>query len=76
MLMVPREPGQLFGCQVKKWPENGEIDLMEHLNFDRKVYHSVHSEYTVNMDKDDALRNGGTTEINPDLWNVYGSILG
>ena len=33
------------------WPANGEIDLMEHLNFDEIVYQTVHSEYTVKIDK-------------------------
>ncbi len=53
-----------------KWPANGEIDLMEHLNFDHKVYQTVHSEYT---DKDPAEKNGGATNINPYDWNTYGS---
>lgn len=26
-----------------RWPGNGEIDLMEHLNFDEHVYQTVHS---------------------------------
>ncbi|MFC4995794.1 hypothetical protein [Rubritalea tangerina] len=29
-----------------QWPNNGEIDLMEHLNFDDKVYQTLHSHFT------------------------------
>ncbi|HOA80584.1 MAG TPA: family 16 glycosylhydrolase, partial [Defluviitaleaceae bacterium] len=27
------------------WPYSGEIDIMEHLNFDDFIYQTVHSEY-------------------------------
>jgi len=54
------------------WPANGEMDLMEHLNFDKVVYQTVHSEYTVNIDKSNTPRKGGTAQVNPDDWNLYG----
>jgi beta-glucanase (GH16 family) len=54
------------------WPANGEIDLMEHLNFDHKIYQTVHSEYTVKIDKTHTPRKGSTAQIKRDEWNTYG----
>ena len=56
----------------KGWPAKGEIDLMEHLNFDDVIYQTVHSEYTVNIDKSNTPRKSRTTKINRDDWNTYG----
>lgn len=54
------------------WPACGEIDLMEHLNFDAQVYQTVHSEYTWTLDKSRTPPPGGTAKIDRDAWNVYG----
>lgn len=54
------------------WPACGEVDLMEHLNFDHKVYQTVHSEYTVQIDKTNTPRKGSTAKIDRDDWNTYG----
>ncbi len=54
------------------WPGGGEIDLMEHLNFDDKVYQTVHSEYTHSIDKTGTPKQGGTAKISRDDWNTYG----
>ena len=54
------------------WPGGGEIDLMEHLNFDDKVYQTVHSEYTHSIDKTGKPKQGGTAKISRDDWNTYG----
>jgi len=56
----------------KKWPANGEIDLMEHLNFERKIYQTVHSEYTLNIDKTNTPKKGSVAPIRRDAWNTYG----
>ncbi len=34
-----------------KWPDGGEIDIMEHLNFDPFVYQTLHTNYTYNLKK-------------------------
>lgn len=54
------------------WPSNGEIDIMEHLNFDDKVYQTVHSEYTVKKDKTNTPQKSSTAKIDRDGWNTYG----
>ena len=54
------------------WPNNGEIDLMEHLNFDRKAYQTLHSYYTLKVDKTNTPRKGVNGPINRDGWNTYG----
>lgn len=54
-----------------RWPANGEIDLMERLNFDRKVHQTVHSPYTKDKSKKTPA-SGTTTAIKPNDWNTYG----
>ena len=56
----------------KGWPACGEIDLMEHLNFDDKVYQTVHSVYTRSIDKSNTPPKGGVAKIERDDWNTYG----
>lgn len=54
------------------WPGNGEIDLMEHLNFDRVVYQTVHSDFTVKQGRTLDPVSSETARINRDDWNTYG----
>ena len=49
----------------------GEIDVMEHLNFDDKVYQTVHSDYT-KKDKNKPPQRYCYPEIDRDGWNTYG----
>lgn len=50
------------------WPRNGEIDIMEHLNYDDIIYQTVHSPYTgSNTDS-----NFFVTKFNPIQSNIYG----
>jgi len=53
-------------------PANGEIDLMEHLNFEDMVHQTVHSEYTEKIDQTDTPKISGTAMITRDDWNTYG----
>lgn len=53
-------------------PGMGEIDLMEHLNFDDFVYQTVHSDYTVNHGGKNSPASSGTGKIKKDGWNTYG----
>lgn len=54
------------------WPHDGEIDLMERLNYDSIVYQTVHSHYTYDLGIKDYPVHGGTAPIDPDGYNVYG----
>lgn len=54
-----------------RWPMDGEIDIMERLNFDSIAYQTVHSYYTYNLGKK-TPRNGITERIDPDAFNDYG----
>lgn len=49
----------------------GEIDIMEHLNFDEQVYQTVHSDYT-KEDKARPPQRYCFPEIDRDGWNIYG----
>lgn len=54
----------------KGWPADGEIDIMEHLNFDDFIYQTVHSAYT----KQDPMakpKRGVKSEIRRKDFNVY-----
>lgn len=55
-----------------KWPGNGEIDLMEHLNFDDQIYQTVHSKFTKRVPKPRKPRNGRMANTKKNKWNTYG----
>ena len=55
------------------WPANGEIDLMEHLNFDGVVHQTVHSTYTVKIDKTGKPLQTSASPVERDDFNVYGA---
>lgn len=54
-----------------KWPDGGEIDIMERLNHDSIAYQTVHSYYTFVLKHKDNPKHGGIGKINPDRYNVY-----
>ena len=52
------------------WPTGGELDIMEHLNFDEFVYQTVHSDYTNNISKTNPSNHAIST-INTTEFNIY-----
>ena len=52
-----------------KWPDCGEIDIIERLNFDGFVYHTAHSAWTARHPDDPPK--AGKGEIKPKGWNIY-----
>ena len=53
-----------------KWPDGGEIDIMEHLNHDAIAYQTVHSHYTYTL-KQKTPKQGSTGPIDPNGFNTY-----
>lgn len=47
------------------WPDYGEIDIMEHLNFDNFIYSTIHSNTK-------SSPSSMTASVNPTEFNVYG----
>ncbi len=54
------------------YPWTGEIDIVERLNGDPFVYHTVHSGWTLNKKHPNEPRHGGKGAIRKGEWNVYG----
>lgn len=55
-----------------RWPSGGEVDLMEHLNFDDFVHHSVHTPHTLDPRTPRPAGNSRTAKVDRDAFNVYG----
>lgn len=58
-----------------KWPDNGEIDIMEHLNNDKFCHHTVHTRYTKNAEyagKPVIPGNHTTSSLVPGEYNIFG----
>ncbi|WP_407481009.1 glycoside hydrolase family 16 protein [Elizabethkingia meningoseptica] len=58
-------------AQDGKWPEAGEVDIMERLNHDSIAYQTVHSYYTHRLNIKDNPKHGSTGKIDPDAFNTY-----
>jgi beta-glucanase (GH16 family) len=54
------------------WPNSGEVDIMEHLNFDSIVYQTLHTHYIDRMNKKEDPLYFTTSSFNEDEYNVYG----
>ncbi|GAB3667463.1 glycoside hydrolase family 16 protein [Echinicola sediminis] len=55
-----------------KYPKNGEIDIMEHINFEDKIYQTTHSYYTLNLKQTNNPPHGGTAEFDKEAFNTFG----
>ncbi len=53
------------------WPDDGEINIMEHLNHDSIVYQTVHSHYTHTLKIKNNPVSSGIGVIDRDGYNVY-----
>ncbi len=54
-----------------QWPAGGEIDIMERLNYEDKVYQTIHNNYTLKLNIKDNPRHSATAPINPAEFNTY-----
>jgi len=57
-------------AQDKKWPDGGEIDIMEHLNSDSIVYQTIHTHYSYVLDIKEP-KNGETNILKRNDYNIY-----
>lgn len=53
------------------WPKSGEIDIMEHLNFDTFVYQTIHNEFLNNQDGKSSMTYYSKADINIGDYNVF-----
>ncbi|CAN5139996.1 hypothetical protein BH20BAC1_BH20BAC1_02230 [soil metagenome] len=54
------------------YPMNGEIDIMEHLNFDSIIYQTVHSYYTLELKQDKIPPHYDTARMKVNNYNTFG----
>jgi beta-glucanase (GH16 family) len=54
------------------YPRNGEIDIMEHLNYDKKIYQTTHSYYTLELKQKNNPPHHGTAKVNINKFNTFG----
>ncbi len=68
-------PAMWMLAEQKKYgayPKNGEIDIMEHLNFDDIIYQTTHSYYTLVLKQKDNPPHHGTVKVDIAQFNTYG----
>ena len=54
-----------------KWPNGGEIDIMERLSFDTFAYQTIHTHYTYTLKIKDNPKQSATGSIDPAGFNTY-----
>jgi beta-glucanase (GH16 family) len=68
-------PAMWMLAEQKKYgpyPKNGEIDIMEHTNFDDIIYQTTHSFYTLELKQKNNPPHGGKTKIDINQFNTFG----
>lgn len=61
----------LLPTERRRWPDGGEIDIMEHLNHDTIAYQTVHTPYTLSRDYVDNPPKGCIGTIDKEAYNIY-----
>lgn len=59
------------GKDVPAYPRGGEIDIMEHLNYDPTVYQTVHSYYTLDLNMPNDPPHYVDSPFNADQFNIF-----
>ncbi len=54
------------------WPKSGEIDIMEHLNNDAKIYQVVHTHYVDNLGNKTDPPYSATPAFSVGIYNTFG----
>lgn len=54
------------------YPRNGEIDIMEHLNYEDQIYQTTHSYYTLELKEKDNPPYYAVTKADVSKFNTYG----
>lgn len=54
------------------YPRNGEIDIMEHLNYDSIIYQTTHSYYTLDLKQTEKPPHSGKAALRNGEFNVFG----
>ena len=54
-----------------KWPDGGEIDIMEHLNYDNIFYQTVHSYYTYVLNEKTNPPSHAVVEFDRSVYNIF-----
>ena len=58
--------------ETGKWPYGGEIDIMEHLNYEQQFYQTIHTYYTYILGHKTNPENHTVVPADPTQYNVYG----
>lgn len=53
------------------WPACGEVDIMEHLNYDQSVYQTLHSDWIDNLGHKTDPQYSCQPSVNPAEWTTY-----